>query len=110
MKEYLVKVIIKGYVRYEDPKCPSYWKGSGVYDIDKDVMVNAELSVIAESEKRAREIVEAYPFDLELDFGYYGHEIDSCELVRDVEDDEEYVEVVGVTGDDFSEFYPYDYD
>lgn len=63
MKEFKVRARIAGTYSYEDPKCPSYWKGSGCYDVTVASWYNVDVTVFAETEERAREMVETYDYD-----------------------------------------------
>lgn len=58
MNCYEIELILHLYSLDEDPNCPWGWRGSGVYDIESDWEGTAVLTVFAESEERARELVE----------------------------------------------------
>lgn len=62
IKVYIVSVHLEGYYTVEDPRCPSYWKGSGCYDIDIHTWADVEVEVWAETEEQARKYA--------LDYGY----------------------------------------
>jgi hypothetical protein len=55
LKKFIAKVHIDGVYTIEDPKCPSYWKGSGCYDITVDTWCDTEVEVWAETEEKAEE-------------------------------------------------------
>ena len=63
MKLYLVTVDLNGSVMVEDPHCPSYWRGSGVYDIDAPAHQEVEVTVCAADEEEAKKIALAYDYD-----------------------------------------------
>ena len=67
MKLFNVKATLTTTTAYEDPRCPSFWRGSGVYDIYQDWEVDVNCDVWAESEARARELIESYSFDRQWD-------------------------------------------
>lgn len=48
------------HTSYEDPKCPSYWHGSGCYDIDVYAVCYHLWSVIARSEAEAAALGEQF--------------------------------------------------
>lgn len=61
LKKFKAKVHIDGIYTIEDPKCPSFWKGSGCYDIEIQTWCDTEVEVWAESE----ELAEEYAFEWE---------------------------------------------
>lgn len=63
MKHYQISALIKGYYKMKDPKCPSYWRGSGVYDIEVPAWYEVECDVYAHSEEEAIELVEGYCYE-----------------------------------------------
>lgn len=97
MSWFLIKVRIDGYVYYEDPKCPSRWRGSGVYDISVKKSYYAECVVIAKDEDNAISLVndESIFSDIEFD-RISGIEIISCEKLDDSDDEytEEYIDSI----------------
>ena len=63
MNIYKVQFTLHKHAWEEDPRCPSYWRGSGVYDIEIEYEQEGEVYVFAESEEKAQEIVESYNFE-----------------------------------------------
>ena len=63
MKRYKVVVALEGEYSYEDPGCPTTWRGSGVYDISVKVRQEAECLVCAEDEDQAVQFATEYDFD-----------------------------------------------
>ena len=61
LKKFKANVHIDGTYTVEDPKCPSYWRGSGCYDIDIHTWCDTEVEVWAETEEKAEE----YAFEWE---------------------------------------------
>lgn len=55
LKKFIAKVHIDGIYTTEDPKCPSFWKGSGCYDITVNTWCDTEVEVWAETEEKAEE-------------------------------------------------------
>lgn len=64
MNYYTITAQLRAHYTVEDPKCPSYWRGSGVYDIEVPCTVDIRAEVVAESEDDA--------VDMVLDYDYYG--------------------------------------
>lgn len=60
LKQYTVNVHIDGHYLTEDPHCPSYWRGSGCYDIEVPTWCDLEVEVWAESEEQAKKLAEEY--------------------------------------------------
>ena len=93
MKLFNIKVCLDGTCMEESQTCPWYWRGSGVEDVEVPVYCYANVDVVAESEERARQIVLDYDFDDELVREWNPVKVISCNLVRDGEDDEEFIDV-----------------
>ena len=90
LKVFKAFVTVHGEVTYEDPHCPSFWRGSGCYDITEDVKVDATCYVCASSEERARQLVEKASFESD-EFVTTDVEIDSIEFQETMEVDGEEV-------------------
>ena len=63
IKKFTVKVHLDGTYTVEDPKCPSYWKGSGCYDITVDTWCDMDVEVWAETEEQARQFALDYEYN-----------------------------------------------
>lgn len=63
LKKFKVKVHIDGVYTIEDPKCPSYWKGSGCYDRTVNTWCDTEVEVWAETEEKAEEYALEWEYD-----------------------------------------------
>lgn len=63
LKQYTVNVHIDGHYITEDPHCPSYWRGSGCYDIEVPTWCDLEVEVWAHSEEEARKFALDYEYD-----------------------------------------------
>ena len=61
--QYKVKVNLEGHYVIEDPKCPSSWKGSGVYDRQIDCWCDLDIEVWAHSLAEAVKFAEDYNYD-----------------------------------------------
>lgn len=61
LKKFIAYVHLDGHYIMEDPRCPSYWKGSGCYDLEIQTWCDTEVEVWAESE----ELAEEYAFEWE---------------------------------------------
>jgi len=86
MNIYYAELILRGTITYEDPHCPTSWMGSGVYDIDEDVETEGSCYVVAETEEKARQLIDEYDF-MHLDFQLEEVEIKSIALnKRDVDE------------------------
>lgn len=94
MNCYEITARIYGEVKKEDPNCPSYWRGSGVYDITSATWVNVELVVGAETEERARALVEDADWGQNWCWEYERIEIKSCSLISDEWEDGECIEIM----------------
>lgn len=66
MERFKIEVSLKGTVRMEDPKCPSYWRGSGVYDIDVPVSAETEVVICHNDLEAVKKMLEEYEWP-ELD-------------------------------------------
>lgn len=62
MKLFKIELELYGTYTYEDPKCPSYWRGSGCYDIIGEMTQEATAFVYAEREKEAIELLDRHDF------------------------------------------------
>ena len=60
MECFRIEVFLKGTVRMEDPKCPSYWRGSGVYDIDVPVSAEAEVVIRHNDLEAVKKMLKEY--------------------------------------------------
>lgn len=90
MNIYYAQLTLFGEVIYQDVNCPDYWRGSGDYDVTEEVEVEGECMVAAESEERARELIEEYKFDPD-DFNFKDVEIVKIELEDSDDSDSEEV-------------------
>lgn len=90
MNIYYAQITLLGEKYYQDVDCPTYWIGSGCYDVTEEVEVEGECMVAAESEERARELISEYKFDPD-DFNYKDVEIVKIELEDSDDSDAEEV-------------------
>ena len=95
MNFYNITVHLYGEAVYTPDNVPWEWQGSGIYDISVDYDTEAVCSVIAETEERAREMVERYDFDDKANFYVQRVEIISC--VLELEDEFDIEEIYEVT-------------
>ena len=63
MKLFELTVRLIGETQVEDPKCPWYWRGSGVEYMDVPASQRAGVIVHAESEENAAELAEQYEYE-----------------------------------------------
>lgn len=77
MECFKVEVSLKGNVRMEDPKCPSYWRGSGVYDIDVAATQRVTVTVSAKDKEQAEYVARNYCYEAES-----GCELESVDNVE----------------------------
>lgn len=84
LKNFTVRIHLDGYYMMEDPHCPSYWKGSGCYDITINCWADFDIEVWAETEEQAEGL--AYEYDYELN--KYAVTVDAVQVesVKFVED------------------------
>lgn len=78
MNCYTITARLYGHYTAEDPKCPSYWRGSGVYDIEVPCTIDIRAEVTAESEEAAEELVMDYDYENDRNNPY-------CVTVDDVD-------------------------
>ena len=108
MNCYFIDAYACGRVLRESPRCPSYWRGSGVCDEEVKTYVDLELSVVAESEKEARKMVEDYDWDTPYTWRFDDIVIDQCKIVDGgYEDDDKGVYILNerwYDNDDTREF------
>lgn len=90
MNIYHVYLKAYGHVWYQDVNCPTYWLGSGVYDVDVEVEVPIDCYVAADTEERAKELAEEYDYD-PSEFTLDDVEVEDIELVKTGEEDPEEV-------------------
>lgn len=62
MRLFEIDAHVYGTYEMEDPQCPSYWMGSGVYTVDVPYVIKVTCYVYAESEDVAVDLVENYEF------------------------------------------------
>jgi len=94
---YDITVRIDGHTMVEDPKCPSYWKGSGCYDMEWPGWCFVDLVVSAESEEVAKSMAAQYEFDIDEFVDIDDVSIVSCKSVRPADEEEVGVEVFDVS-------------
>lgn len=101
MKLYTIEVCACGRITYHDVNCPSYWRGSGVYDVEYEVHREFRHKVSAMSLERALKLVARH---------WFGEDPDWCDLdcvlynpdtIKEEEDNE---------GGTYEEVYETDYD
>lgn len=103
------EIELKLYVSWteEDPKCPSRWAGSGVYDIEVRGTQNAIATVFAESEEEAEKKILDFDFVSDKHNDYILEEADpEIKSIHEIDEDfEDY-------GEDVNVYYrePYSYD
>ena len=61
LKQFELKIHLDGHYTIEDPKCPSYWRGSGCYDIDIQCWADFPIEVWAVDEDQAKQLAYDYP-------------------------------------------------
>ena len=90
LKQFMVNVHLDGHYTIADPRCPSYWKGSGCYDIDIHSQADLEVEVWAETEDLARKYALEYEYRdtdsvVELD----AVQVEAVKFVANLEDRDE---------------------
>lgn len=98
MKKFEIEATLEGYFVTEDPKCPSYWRGSGVYDIECPCKVQIDAEVWAKDVDRAMEMLDEFDYDKDPRNPYHFtvEEVnvdDYSEKDYPDEDDDEFIEV-----------------
>lgn len=68
MKLFTIEVCACGTVTFHDVDCPSYWRGSGVYDVDYEVHREFRFYVSAFSLDRALKLISRWWFNNEPDW------------------------------------------
>lgn len=63
IKKFTAKIHLDGTYTVEDPRCPSYWRGSGCYDVAVATWCDTEVEVWAESEELARRLAIDYEYN-----------------------------------------------
>lgn len=106
MNIYYAQITLLGEKTFLDVDCPTYWIGSGCYDVTEEVEVKGECWVAAESEERAKELIEEYKFDPD-DFNFKDVKIDSIEL-DGTDDDSDYEEIYDVSIEKLTVYDKYD--
>ena len=87
MKKFTVSVHLDGTYTVEDPRCPSYWKGSGCYDITVNTWCDTEVEVWAETEEQARTYALEYEYnDPDTVIETEVAQVESVALVEDMPD------------------------
>lgn len=87
LKKFKAKVHIDGIYTIEDPKCPSYWKGSGCYDITVNTWCDTDVEVWAETEEKASELALDYEYnDPSTDIDIEVIQVESVTFVDDLPD------------------------
>ena len=93
MECFEIEVSLKGTVRMEDPKCPSSWRGSGVYDIDVPVSAEAEVVIYHNDMEAVKKMLEEYEWPElewseveEVEFGKVKRAFCDAEEVDSLED------------------------
>lgn len=99
MKAFDAEFTIYGSYETEDPHCPSFWQGSGVYQISVPVEQKATAIVFADSEEEAIAKLKEYDYTDQPDYileecrGIDIHSIVETDCDRYDEDDDEDVTV-----------------
>lgn len=89
MNEYNVRIRVH-VTYYVDPKrCPSIWRGSGVYSVEEQEEYDYMMFVYAKSEEKARDLVKKYEFKGHPGFESW-RDIVSLETVKENLDDEDF--------------------
>ena len=89
MKLYTIDVCACGRIIEQDVDCPSYWRGSGVYDVEYEVYREFRHYVCATNKERALKLVARFWFNentdwCNLDTVYY-----DPDSIKEEEDKEE---------------------
>lgn len=105
MNIYYAQITLLGEKTFQDVDCPTYWIGSGCYDVTEEVETKGECWVAAESEERAKELISDYKFDPD-DFNYKDVEINSIELDGEDDSDSEEVYDVSIDALPINDYYP----
>ena len=85
LKRYIVRVHIDGTYTQEDPNCPSYWKGSGCYDITVNTWCDVDVEVWAQTEGDARNFALAYEYnDKDTDIEIEAVQVEWIKFVEDL--------------------------
>ncbi len=88
MKTYRMEIAIKQSSTQESPSCPSYWRGSGCYDVDVYNVLFARCDVSAEDPKQAIDILFRYAAN-NINYGTTeSMKVIKCEEIEDEEYDE----------------------
>ena len=93
MEKYRVWFGLEGQVYAgEDPACPSYWRGSGCYDIFEDKTILAVADIWCKEENIEDQVLELCKKEFDMD-------IDALQIVKhawigkeDDDDPDEYIE------------------
>ena len=101
MKLYTINVCACGRITYHDVDCPSYWRGSGVYDVEYEVHREFTNKVAAMSLDRALKLVARH---------WFGEDPDWCDLDCVLYDPDTIKEEDDPEDGTYEEVYDTDYD
>ena len=101
MKLFTIEVCACGRITFHDVNCPSYWRGSGVYDIEYEVHREFRHYVSAISLERALKLVARYWFNEDPDWCDLDCVLYNPDTIKEEEDKEEGT---------YEEVYETDYD
>ena len=65
INKYIAKMVVEAHYTYEDPKCPSNWRGSGCYDIDVPCKRDVDVEVWSNSYAEAEKLLLAYDYAID---------------------------------------------
>lgn len=101
MKLYTIEVCACGRITYHDVDCPSYWLGSGCYDVEYEVHREFRHSVAAINLDHALKLVSRYWFKEDPDWCNLDVVLYSPDTIKEEDDPE---------GGTYEEVYDTDYD
>ena len=101
MKLYTIEVCACGRITYHDVDCPSYLRGSGVYDVEYEVHREFRHKVSAMSLDCALKLVSIH---------WFGKDPDWCDLDRVLYDPDTIKEEDDPEDGTYEEVYDTDYD
>lgn len=60
MRLFKIEAVATGHYWERDVNCPSYWRGSGVYDVSHPCWQEVGIEIAAESNEEALEVLDSY--------------------------------------------------
>ena len=103
MKKFEIEATLEGYFVMEDSRCPSYWRGSGVYDVEVPCTVKIAADVWAETEERAEELLNEFDYrnDRLNPYDIHVEEVNITKCMEEDVADEDGDELIEVSYNDF---------